>query len=121
MSGHENDNDPIEYAIRLPERLWRNLLTTRYARDNLRTSAFRTFSEAQRIQNGGGYARYIIGDHTTLSRILGMLHTLVAAIRNKDCTAVTFGMGVGDIDRWAHQRMKLRSLVQIKPVPEEAE
>lgn len=120
MTGHD-DNAPIEYTIRLPERFWRRLLTTNYARDNLRTSAFRAFSEAQRTQNGGGHARYITSDHTTVSRIIAMLLDLVDAIRNKDCAAVTFGMGLGDIDRWANQRMKLRSLVQIVPVPEEAE
>lgn len=116
MSGHDSDN---LYVIRFPEKFWEALLATGYAKNNLGARTFKALEAAQRGSSGGGYARYVINDHATLDRILTMLRLLVADARAKNLSARPFGKSKNDMDRYAHQIPRRRTLVRIAPIAED--
>lgn len=119
MTGHDT---PTEYVIRLPDRFWQKIVDLKYMHRDDDPATCETFMNAQKARYGSGYVRYITGDHRTLGNILAQLHVLIREIRSGECRALgSFGIGVGYIDRVAHQRIQLASEVNIIPLPDEPE
>lgn len=119
MTAQDNSNN---YTIRLPDYFWQRLIDLKYMANNLGPRTLKVFEAAQKVKVGGGHSRFIRGNQRVLCRILTQLHTLVSEIRSGEYRSrETFGAGLGDIDRWAHQRIKATTNLNIIPVPDPPE